>query len=159
MNTTDAGTAHKSILVRRNALLLVGGYFCLAFAAFQISAVFWPPSAIRYLGGPAELSRARPVVYISLCVGIAIVVAILGLYDLSGAGTLRRLPLLRTVVTATTSIFVLRGLLFIPQLPVVMRHPGLMRFALFSLISLGVGVIHLGGVIKLFKQLSRTGSS
>jgi hypothetical protein len=139
--------------MKKNALLLVGGYFCLAFAAFQVSAVLWPPSAIKYFGGPAELSQTRPAIYIALCVGVAVVVAILGLYDLSGAGSFRRLPLLRTFVTATTVIFVLRGLLLIPQLPLVIKHPGLMRFALFSLISLGVGFIHIGGLIRLFKQL------
>ena len=44
-------------------LLLAGGYFSLAFTAFQVSAIWWPPSAVRYFGGPAELSmeKADPI--------------------------------------------------------------------------------------------------
>jgi hypothetical protein len=139
-------------LTGKNTLLLVGGYFSLAFAVFQISGVLWPPAAIKYLGGPAELSQTRPVIYTLICIVVAAIVAVLGLYALSGAGKIRRLPMLRTVITVITVIYGLRGLLLIPQMPVVIKNPGLMRFALFSVISLCVGFVHLGGLIKLFKQ-------
>ena len=147
-------TAAKSpdTATERNDLLLFGGYFSLAFAVFQISGVFWSPDAIRYFGGPAELSRTRPVVYSLLCIAAAAIVAVLGLYALSGAGKIRRLPLLRTIVTITTLIYLLRGLPLIPQLPIVIRKPGLLRFAAFSVISLCVGFVHFGGLIKLLKQ-------
>ena len=139
-------------LTGKNALLLGGGYFSLAFAVFQISGVFWPPRAIKYLGGPWQLSQTRPIVFALLCIVIAVIVAIFGLYALSGAGKIRRLPLLRTVVTATTAIYLLRGLLLIPQIPFVIKYSGVMRYALFSAIALGVGLVHLGGLIKLYKQ-------
>jgi len=155
MNTTGTGSARAKgpgTLTEKNTLLLVGGYFSLAFAVFQISGVFWPPNAIKYLGGPAELSQTRPVIYTLICIVVAAIVAVLGLYALSGAGKIRRLPMLRTVITVMTVIYGLRGLLLIPQMPVVIKNPGLMRFALFSVISLCVGFVHLGGLIKLFKQ-------
>ncbi|MGA2262738.1 MAG: hypothetical protein ABSH28_15055 [Acidobacteriota bacterium] len=155
MNTTGTGSARAmrpETLTEKNTLLLVGGYFSLAFAVFQVSAVFWPPNAIKYLGGPAELSQTRPVIYALLCIVVAAIVAVLGLYALSGAGRIVRLPLLRTVITVMTAIYVLRGLLLIPQMPVVIANPGLMRFALFSGISLCVGFVHLGGLIKLFRH-------
>jgi hypothetical protein len=136
----------------KSPLLFVGGCFSLAFGAFQLSAVFWPPDAIKYFGGPAQLSQARPVVYALLCMAISAGVSACGLYGLSGAGTLRRLPFLRSVVAATTAIYLLRGLLLISQLPIVVRHPSLVRFALFSVISLCVGLVHLLGVIELFKK-------
>lgn len=155
MNTTGSGRARAKgpeTLTENNTLLLVGGYFSLAFAVFQISAVFWPPNSIKYLGGPAELSQTRPGIYALLCIVVAAIVAVFGLYALSGAGKIRRLPLLRTVITVTTVIYVMRGLLLIPQMPIVIKNPGLVRFALFSVISLCVGLAHLGGLIKLFKQ-------
>jgi hypothetical protein len=139
-------------LTKTNSLLLIGGCFSLAFAVFQFSGVFWPANAIKYFGGPDELSQTQPVIYALLCMVFAAIVAVIGLYALSGAGKIRRLPLLRTVITITTVIYVLRGLLLIPQIPIVIEHPDLMRFALFSVISLCVGLVHLAGLIKLFKQ-------
>ena len=108
-----------------NYLLLAGGYFSLAFAAFQVSAIGWSPSAVRYFGGPADLRIERPILYALLCLAVGAIVAVFGVYALSGAGKIRRMPLLRTVLISVTAIYLLRGLLFIPQLPVVLKHPGL----------------------------------
>ena len=149
--TVPVGTESET-LMKKNILLQGGGYFSLAFAVFQISGPLWPPHVIKYFGGPGELSRTRPVDFALLCIVIAVIVAIFGLYALSGAGIVRRLPLLRTVITATTAIYLLRGLLLVPQILLVSKYPGVMRFALYSVIALGVGLVHLGGLIKLFKQ-------
>jgi putative oxidoreductase len=156
MISTDSVPAENGTkrLAKKNALLLGGAYFSLAFAAFQISGIFWPSHAIKYFGGPAELSEARPVLYAFLCIVVAAIAAIFGLYAMSGAGRIRRLPLLRTVITATTAIYILRGFLLIPQIPLAVKHPSLIRFALFSMVSLCVGLIHLAGLFKLFKPRS-----
>ena len=135
-----------------NYLLLAGGYFSLAFAAFQVSAIWWSPSAVRYFGGPAELSMERPILYAVLCLAVSEIVAVFGVYALSGAGKIRRLPLLRTVLIAVTGIYLLRGLLIIPQAPVVLKHPGLVRFLVFSTISLCLGMVHLAGVVQIYRH-------
>ena len=135
-----------------NYLLLAGGYFSLAFAAFQVSVIWWSPSAVRYFGGPAELSMERPILYAVLCLAVSEIVAVFGVYALSGAGKIRRLPLLRTVLIAVTGIYLLRGLLIIPQAPVVLKHPGLVRFLVFSAISLCLGMVHLAGVVQLYRH-------
>jgi putative oxidoreductase len=138
--------------VKRKSLLL-GGYFSLTFSLFQLSGRFWPPDAIRYFGGPAELRVMQPVLYTFVCIIVAVIVAVLGLYALSGAGRIRPLPLLRTIITATASIYILRGLLLIPQIPAVIKHPSLVRFLLFSVISLCVGLAHLAALPSLFKRV------
>ena len=130
-----------------NYLLVVGGCFSLAFAALQISGIWWSPQAIRYLGGPVDLSVKEPALYAFLCLAFALIVALFGLYALSGAGQIRRLPLLRTALIIVTLIYLLRGLLVIPQIPVVMRHPSLFWFLIFSVISLAVGVVYGAGVL------------
>lgn len=136
----------------RNYALLAGGYFSLAFAALQVSGIWWTPDAIRHWGGPADLSVQKPLVYALLCLVVAAVVAVFGLYALSGAGKIRRLPLLRTGLVATTAIYLVRGLLFIPQFPVVWKHPQLARFLVFSLVSLCVGIVYLIGVRYLYRH-------
>jgi hypothetical protein len=135
-----------------NYALLAGGYFSLAFAILQATGIWWSPSAIKYLGGPAELSIQKPMIYAALCVIVAAGVAVVGLYALSGAGKIRRLPLLRTGLIIVTGIYLLRGLLAIPQLPVVLAHPNLVRFLVFSVISLGVGAVYLIGVMSLYRH-------
>lgn len=54
------------------------------------------------------------------CLVIAAALAVGTLYAFSGAGLLRRLPLLRTVLIVLASVLVLRGLLFVP---LVVWHP------------------------------------
>ena len=136
----------------RNPALLIGGYFSLGFAVFQASAIWWPANAIKYFGGPVELSLQRPLIYVGLCLVVAILVGGFGLYALSGAGQIRRLPLLRTGLITVTAIYLLRGMLALPQVPIVLRHPDLFRFLIFSLISLAVGIIHACGVISFYRQ-------
>lgn len=98
------------------------------------------------------MSVERPLAYAALCLGVAAIVAVFGLYALSGAGKIRRLPLLRTVLIGVTVIYLLRGLLLIPQTPLVLKHPELIRFLVFSAISLAVGIVHAGGVVKLYRR-------
>jgi hypothetical protein len=135
-----------------NYLLLAGGYFSLGFAVFQVSGIWWSPRAIGYFGGPARLSIERPVVYAALCLAVGAIVAVFGLYALSGVGRIRRLPLLRTVLIGVAGIYLLRGLLVIPETLVVLKHPDLVRFLVFSLISLCVGAVHVGGVMQLHRH-------
>jgi hypothetical protein len=45
--------------------------------------------------------------------GAALILVIFGLYALSGAGSIRHLPLLRLGLTGISSLFLLRGLFFI----------------------------------------------
>jgi hypothetical protein len=142
-------------LPQRNVPLLIGGYFSLAFAVFQISAIWWPQPVLRYFGGPEQLSRQRPLAYALLCLGVGIAVAVFGVYALSAAGQLRRLPLLRTLVTTVTVIYLLRGLFAVPQIPSVLRHPEYLRVLVFSLIALTVGLVHLAGLVRLFRTYTR----
>ena len=149
----SATTSPKSVAAPlHNYWLLAGGYFSLGFAAFQVSAIRWPPGAVKYFGGPAELRTENPIRYAVLCIVIAAIVAVFGLYALSGAGKVRPLPWLRTVLLFVTAIYLLRGLSIIPQTPIVLKHPDLVRFLVFSGISLCVGVIHIGGVVQLCRR-------
>ena len=134
----------------QNAMLRVGGWFSLAFAVFQLSGIWWPPHAVGYLGGPANLCATRPITYSALCVAVAIGAAIFGFYALSGAGDIRRLPLLRACLVGITAIYLLRGLLLLPQ--AIPPHHIPLRFLLFSAIALAVGVVHLIGTIGLFRR-------
>jgi putative oxidoreductase len=137
-----------------NIYLQIGGLFSLAFAVFQISAIFWSQELLIYFGGPVKMQAENPMVYIFVCVFVGALIAICGLYALSGAGKFRRLPSLRTVLVVVTTVFFLRGLLVIPILKILFTSPekNVFRFLVFSFVALGIGIIHLVGVITLFKH-------
>jgi putative oxidoreductase len=137
---------------KRNLMLLIGGSFSLAFALFQLSCIWFPPSLLGYFGGPVEMSIQRPVVYALVCVAVAVAIAIAGFYALSGAGKIQHLPFLRIMLTGVTAVYLLRGLLLFPQVQFVLHHPGFARFVVFSAIALVVGLVHLGGLISLFRN-------
>lgn len=135
----------------RNAMLVVGGCYSLAFALLQTSAIWRSPGAVKYLGGPAEMCATSRPLYSALCVIVAAGAAAFGFYALSGAGAIRRLPLLRTALVGITAIYFLRGLLLLPQALVFHLAPKLMpiRFLFMSAIALAVGLVRLAGVVPL----------
>ena len=75
-------------------------------------------------------------------------------YALSGAGVIRRLPLLRTVLVAITAVFVLRGF----ARPVLEPFfPGNSDTFWFwsSAICLAIGLLHLVGLRRAWPRLRR----
>jgi hypothetical protein len=60
--------------------------------------------------------------------------------------------LLSTVVAVVSGIYLLRGLMAVPQAFSVAKHPELVRFFLFSLISFAVGLLYLGRLVALNRK-------
>jgi len=76
-------------------------------------------------------------------IGLALMFAAWGAYALSGAGVIRRLPLLQTVLIAIGVIYVLRGLLLPSDLVKVLQSGYPFRFVVFSTGSLAIGLLYL----------------
>src|SRR5262245_49896623 len=106
-------------------LLLFGGLASIAIAALHVVIVFIGPPAYRYFGAGEALARQAELGSLfpaTLTLIVATAFALFGAYALSGAGTLRRLPLLRLGLTTIGVIYTLRGLLLVPQALYVIRH-------------------------------------
>ncbi len=84
--------------------------------------------------------------------GIALILATWAAYAFSGAGLLRRLPLMRTALVIISAIYLLRGLFIIPiTIEPAMRSP----FNIWSsLIVLGYGIAYAIGTCLAWAQLS-----
>lgn len=127
------------------ALLHLG---CIAFGA----------SWYRALGageGMAQLAAAghpRPTLF---ALFIASVLLLWACYALSGAGAIRRLPLLKPALCAITAVYLLRGIGFVALMP---YFPGnsLTFWLLSSGICLGFGLVHLIGLKQRWHRLSPT---
>jgi len=137
-------------------LLQIAGLLSLLVALYQVVLGF-SPALSTYLGAPPEL-LANPAALLATSLFVALIFAIWGLYGLSGAGLLRRLPLLRLVLLAIGAIYTLRGLLLVPLLLISLGvlaspEPILPQALLASLVSLSIGCLYLAGTFAAWHDL------
>jgi hypothetical protein len=138
-------------------LLTLAGCLSLAVAAFQFILTF-SPTLCRYFGAPEELLTGDPLWLYLASFSATALFGIWGLYGLSGAGRIRRLPLLRTGLLAIGGIYTLRGLLLIPAtlaaVGLVPADASLLPQALLaSLVALSTGVLYLVGTFGSLQDL------
>jgi hypothetical protein len=138
-----------------NKWLLVGGWLSLIASLLHVACVFGGGDWYRFFGAGEEMAQAdeaghwMPAI---MTTGIAIMLAIWAAYAFSGAGIIRRLPLMRTALLLISAIYLLRGLFIIPILiEPAMRTP----FNIWSsLIVLGYGFAYAIGTRQFFRQNS-----
>jgi hypothetical protein len=143
----------EGIMDRRLWLKIAAG-LSFAMAAGQVIISVWPAAA-AYFQAPPGLLNDRVRLFV---VGgaAALIPALFGIYALSGAGVIRRLPLLRTALVAVGTLFFLRGLFIILTILVVL---GLRQGSLFPagvashVVFLSAGLAYLGGVALNWKTL------
>jgi hypothetical protein len=132
--------------------LTAAAVLCFGIALLHAAIIFMGPEAYTYFGAPPELARfdARGSMIPDLqAAGLALIFAAFGAYALSGAGRIRRLPLLRLGLVVIGAVFTLRGLALFVQLAQMVSGTATAppRMAVFSLVSLITGVAFLAGTI------------
>ena len=135
-------------------LLLIGGVASSAIAMLHVVIVFVGAPGYRYFGAGEDMARAAEAgswVPPLLTLAFALVFAVWALYGFSGAGLIRRLPLLRAALLTIGLIFSLRGLSVVPQVVALVQsgRSVLHRAVVFSLVSLTCGIIYLAGTMML----------
>jgi hypothetical protein len=139
-----------------NRFLLTGAVLSGIAALLHVGCIYFGAPWYRFFGAGEEMARmaeAGSWVPSLITSGIVLVLAIWSLYALSGAGIVRRLPLLRTALCVITGIYLLRGL---AALPVAVFQPQQATAFLWwsSAICLGFGIFHLIGVRQCWKAMS-----
>lgn len=138
----------------RRLWLKVAAGLSFFMAASQAIIAVWPAAAEYFKAPPSLLNdRVRMLV-----VGgsAALVPALFGLYALSGAGVIRRLPLVRTALVAIGSLFFLRGLFIILTFLEVLgiREGEILLAGVAShLVFLSAGIAFLGGAVLNWNAL------
>jgi threonine/homoserine/homoserine lactone efflux protein len=90
--------------------------------------------------------------------GIAAVLAVWMLYALSGAGVIRRLPLLRTALVLIAAVYLGRGLLGIPLVllgddPYANQLKAKMTFMVVtSVVCIGLGLCYAAGAAHVWRR-------
>lgn len=139
--------------------LILGGSLSVAIALLHIAIIFGGAPAYRYFGAGeemAEMASAGSALPALLTLFIAVIFALWGLYAFSGAGWIRRLPLLRLGLAVIAGIYTLRGIGLVPQVFWMIESPQSIapREMVFSLASLFVGIVYLVGTISAWDRLA-----
>ncbi len=136
-------------------MLVLAGAGSFAASILHLACIAGGPDWYRALGAGEQMARmaARGHWYPTvLTLGIAAMLGAWALYAWSGAGLIRRLPLLRVGLCVITGIYLLRGVAFVPLQPF---FPG--NSAAFwywsSGVSLGLGLLHALGLRRAWSRL------
>ena len=147
----------------KNTWLLVAGIANLALTALHLVVIVVGADAYRFFGaGESMASKAEEgsLIPAAITLFVALVFALFALYAFSGAGLVRRAPLLRVALVVISFIFVLRGLSLFPQTAILLTGRGTfpLRFVVFSGASLIIGLVFALGTCQSWRNLARVAS-
>ncbi|MCG8528161.1 MAG: hypothetical protein MI748_17405 [Opitutales bacterium] len=138
--------------------IATAGVSSLLIALLHVVIIFVGAEGYRYFGAGEEMAQMaeRGELYPTIATSIiTLIFAIWGLYGLSSAGVIRKLPLLKPALWTIAVIFCLRGLMLIPFL-FLLNSPYANELrerpvftVLTSLVSLLLGIGYLSGARKL----------
>jgi len=137
-------------------LLLTGACLNFVIALVHVGIVVGGPPAYIYFGVTdlADLAAQGSPIPAAATLILAIIFAGCGLYALSGAGVLRRLPLLRLGLLFIGGVYVLRGLIVILDLFRLIYGAGYpFRQTAFSAVALITGLVYLMGTTLQWNYL------
>ena len=145
--------------LRRGALLTA------AASLLHLGIIFGGPDWYRFFGAGERMARlsARGSAYPALVTAaIAAVLGLWALYGLSGAGVIRRLPLLRFVLMLIAGAYFARGILGVPAVlfaegPYADELKGRMTFMVVSsLVCLFLSFCYALGAAQVWRRSQRT---
>jgi hypothetical protein len=114
------------------------------FMAICQTVISLSPAAAAYFQAPPGLSENRLQLFL-VGEGAALVFIIFGMYALSGAGSIPRLPLLRLGLIGISSLYLLRGLFFILTVFIILgilEGEILIQGAISTLVFLVAGIAY-----------------
>jgi hypothetical protein len=142
---------------KNSFLLILAGVLSFCAAIFQAVIAFVPEWSAAFGSGDALASNPPLLLTLGLLVALGLV--IFGLYGLSGAGVIRRLPLLRLGLLVIGFLYFLVGINFIFQVLAVLgilpsTQPVPIYQSLVSFGALVASLAYLIGVAVSWKRLS-----
>ena len=141
---------------KANKLLLFAGVLSCVAALLHIAIIIGGPQWYRFFGAGEDLASMAengswyPAV---LTFSIAVVLLVWALYAFSGAGLIRRFPLLKIGLVVISALYLIRGLAFIPAY--IVQPKIVDEFLVWSsLICLVYGFSYAIGTKQVWENLS-----
>jgi hypothetical protein len=125
------------------------------FMAICQTVISLSPAAATYFQAPPSLLENRLQLFL-IGEGAALILVVFGLYALSGAGSIRHLPLLRLGLTGISSLFLLRGLFFILTVLVllgILKGDILVQGVVSDLVFLAAGITFAVGTVLNWRAM------
>jgi len=125
------------------------------FMAICQTIISLSPAAAAYFQAPPPLLENRWQLFL-IGEGAALILVIFGLYALSGAGSIRRLPLLRLGLIGISSLYLLRGLFFILSVLIILgilEGEILIQGEISTLVFLAAGIAYAVGTVLNWKEM------
>ncbi|HEV2860538.1 MAG TPA: hypothetical protein VGX48_06010 [Pyrinomonadaceae bacterium] len=132
-----------------------------AAALLHLAIIFGGPEWYRFFGAGERMARlaARGSAYpTAVTAGIALILTVWALYGLSGAGVIRRLPLLRAALVLIAGVYFVRGTLGVPAVllvddPYADELKGRLTFMLVSsLVCIFLGFCYAVGAARIWHR-------
>lgn len=140
-----------------NRVLMAAGALSVLAALLHLGCIVFGAPWYRAFGAGEWMAQAALAGHWYPTVATLVIASVLTVwaaYAFSAAGVLRRLPLLRTAMVLITAVYLLRGVAAVPMMSAL---PG--RSASFWLWSSGIcltiGMVHLIGLIQVWRRLGR----
>ena len=125
------------------------------FMAICQTVISLSPAAAAYFQAPPGLLENRSQLVL-VGEGAALILVIFGLYALSGAGSIPRLPLLRLGLIGISSLYLLRGLFFILTVLIVLgiiEGEILIQGVISTLVFLAAGIAYAVGTALNWREM------
>ncbi|HLO15806.1 MAG TPA: hypothetical protein VK206_13320 [Anaerolineales bacterium] len=132
--------------------IAAGLSFFMAICQIVISL---SPAAAAYFAAPPSLLENRMQLFL-IGEGAAVILVIFGLYALSGAGSIRHLPLLRLGLIGISSLYLLRGLfviLTVLTLLGILEGEILIQGEISTLVFLAAGIAYAVGTVLNWREM------
>lgn len=139
----------------RNIFLIFAAIFSMMAAVAHLGCIVFGGNWYRFFGAGEQMAVLSeqghwyPVVVTSI---IALILVIWSLYALSGAGVIRRLPLLRLGLCVISLIYLLRGIAFAGILTMFPEN-SLAFWLVSSSICLSIGICYAVGTYQRWPLL------
>ena len=152
----DAATPTKpAVAAAPNSWLALAAALSAIAGLLHLGCIVFGAPWYRFLGageGMARLADAGHWYPTAMAAAIAAMLFAWSLYALSGAGVIRRLPLLKPALCLITAVYIGRGIGFVLIMP---AFPGnsLAFWLVSSGVCLAIGLVHLAGLRQVWSRL------
>jgi len=125
------------------------------FMAVCQTIISLSPAAAAYFEAPPPLLENRLQLFL-VGEGAALILVVFGLFALSGAGSIRHLPLLRLGLIGISSLYLLRGVFFILTVLTlwgILDGEILIQGVISHLVFLAAGIAYAVGTVLNWKEM------
>jgi hypothetical protein len=140
---------------QKNSFLIIGAILSAIAALLHLACIYFGAPLFRFLGTEAMAkmyesgNTTHPII---VCVILATILFSWSAFALSGAGVIRKLPLIRFALIGITLVYLIRGLAF-PFLTSYFPENSMLFWYVSSAVVLAFGLIHLIGVKQVWARL------